>query len=267
MQRFAITERSREEQQHSLTGTRKRSQWVHQVQEKDVVCGCNSVWRCSEAVLGCILDTCTSCCPTSELNREPRNGNRHRWFTGKGLLQVCTNGPGETSTVSGRQQAGHGSNLGCSGDTEAAICRGSWHRVDCQLPGKPAAGTHLSQPPQVNDLRLIKGRCNVTDSKFTLLATWQASESWDRCPGKEYDFIQRAGRPRGWQSRVSKKSSFQGLDASLFYGTEWERRWGSKVKRPLILQSRGGCVHFFFSAARHRWVESDCRPESWAQPL
>ena len=54
-----------------------------------------------------------------------------------------------------------------------------------------------------------------------------------RCWSKEYDFIQKAGRPRRWQTNASTKPSYRGLDASFFYRTEKGRRWGSKVKRPL----------------------------------
>ena len=122
MQRFAITERSRKEQQCVLTGTRKISQWVHQVQEKDVVCGCNSLWRCSEVVLGCILDTCTSCCPTSRVNKEPT----HRWFTGKGLLQVCSKRSWRDIPLylaDSRQDMA--AILAIQADREATICRGN----------------------------------------------------------------------------------------------------------------------------------------------
>ena len=122
MQRFAITERSQKEQQRVLTGTRKRSQWVHQAQEKDVVCGCNSLWRCSEVVLDCILDTCTSCCPTSRVNKQPR----HHWFTGKGRLQVCSKRSWRDIPLylaDSRQDMA--AILAIQGDTEATICRGS----------------------------------------------------------------------------------------------------------------------------------------------
>ena len=36
----------------------------------------------------------------------------------------------------------------------------------------------------------------VTESKLTLLTTWQANKSEVRCRSKEYNFIQKAGRLR-----------------------------------------------------------------------
>ena len=39
-----------------------------------------------------------------------------------------------------------------------------------------------------------------------------------RCRGKEYNFSE--SRPRRWQTNVSKKPSYRGLDASFFYRTE-----------------------------------------------
>lgn len=172
MPRFAITERSRKEQQHILTGTRKGSQWVHQVQEKDVVCGCNSLWRCSEAVLGCILDTCTSCCPTSRLNKEPRNGNRHHWFTGKGLLQVCSKRSWRDIPLylaDSRQDMA--AILAVQGIRRLPFVGGADNWLTVSYQGNPQLGHISHSPPQINDLRLTKGRCNVTESKFTLLAT------------------------------------------------------------------------------------------------
>ena len=80
------------------------------------------------------------------------------------------------------------------------------------------------------------------------------------------DFIQKANRPRRWQTRFPEKPSYQGVDASFFYRTERGRRWGCKVKRPFILQNISShghpmgreCVNFFFSAAIHKWVGSEC---------
>ena len=57
----------------------------------------------------------------------------------------------------------------------------------------------------------------VTESRLSLLAARQASESEMRCSGKEHDFIRKAGRLRRWQTSVSEEPSYQGLLASLFY--------------------------------------------------
>ena len=58
---------------------------------------------------------------------------------------------------------------------------------------------------------------SVAGSKLTLLAAQQASESETRCRGKEYDFTRKAGRRRRWQTSVSEKPSYRGLDASFFF--------------------------------------------------
>ena len=43
-----------------------------------------------------------------------------------------------------------------------------------------------------------------------------------RCGGQKYDLIQKAGRPRRWQTSVSKNPSYWDLDARFFYAREKE---------------------------------------------
>ena len=97
-----------------------------------------------------------------------------------------------------------------------------------------------------------------------------------RCWGKEYNFIQKAGRPRRWRTRVLQKPSYWVWMPVSFI----EQRGGGgeevKWKRPFILQNiswhglHGGgdvLISSFLQPFTHRWAWSDCHPVSWTKAL
>ena len=95
----------------------------------------------------------------------------------------------------------------------------------------------------------------VTESKLALHTAWQVNKLETRYWGKEYDFIWQAGR------LCLKITIFWGLDASIKNGRE---RWGSKVKRPFILQISPGMANpgwgyinfFFLQTSTRSWTKS-----------
>ena len=137
-------------------------------------------------------------------------------------------------------------------------------------------------------LFLVFWGTSVTESKLTLLATWEASESKGqsvearnmtlfRKPADQEDgrlMSQNNHLVRVWmpdsfiepEREMMRKLSKKGR-------IERERWWWSKVKRAISLAKhllewpafREGCVSFLFLATIHRWAGSGYLPVSWTK--
>ena len=131
--------------------------------------------------------------------------------------------------------------------------RAGWRdRREVWLSSGLGEGPKQSSPDKRGQWRQLVLTClwvtYVTEPKIALLAARQANKSETRCWGKEHDFIRKAadGEDGGLKSQ---NNHLIGVWMSVSFIAQRERRWGSKVKRPLSFanitwngQPRGGAV-------------------------